>query len=97
MALGILWTERAITHLEAELEYYAKIHSKLAAELAQLVHDAVEKIAYTPGIGRPGKRLGTREFVLPQYPHIIAYRERNSVLEILAFIHQKRKNIQSYY
>ena len=97
MALGTLWTERAIAHLEAELEYYAKIHTKLAAELTQLVNDAVEKIIHSPGIGRPGKRLGTREFVLSQYPHILAYRERNNVLEILAFIHQKRKNIQSYY
>jgi toxin ParE1/3/4 len=97
MALGILWTERAITHLEAELEYYGKIHAKLARELAQLVNEAVEKIADFPGAGRSGKYLGTREFVLSQYPHIIAYRERSAVLEILAFIHQKRKNIQSYY
>lgn len=97
MALGILWTERAVTHLEVELEYYNKIHRKLARELTQLVHEAVEKIADFPGVGRPGKHLGTREFILSQYPHIIAYRERDSVLEILAFIHQKRKNIQSYY
>lgn len=97
MALGVLWTERALLHLEIELEYYGKIHEKLARELIQLVDETVVKIAMAPGIGRPGKHLGTREFVLLQYPHVIAYRERNNVLEILAFIHQKRKNIQSYY
>lgn len=97
MAVKVVWTRRALAHLRTELEYYGKIHAKLARELIQLVEEAIEKIALTPGVGRPGKSLGSREFVLSQYPHIIAYRERNNILEILAFIHQKRKNIQSYY
>lgn len=97
MAVKVVWTRRALTHLQTELEYYGKIHAKLARELIQSVEEAIEKMVLAPGIGRPGKSLGSREFVLSQYPHIIAYRERNKILEILAFIHQKRKNIQSYY
>lgn len=97
MAVEVIWTQRALAHLETELEYYGKIHAKLARELTQLVNEAVEKIVFSPGIGRPGKFLGSREFILSQYPHIIAYRERNNIVEILAFIHQKRKNIKNYY
>lgn len=92
-----LWTQRAIQHLEAELDYYASINQKLANELSILVTNTVNIITSQPSIGRAGKYIGTREFILSQYPYIIAYRVRNNVLEILAFIHQKRQNIKSHY
>lgn len=92
-----LWTLRAIQHLEAELDYYANINPKLANELTLLVTDTMDVIMSQPGIGRAGKYIGTREFVLTQYPYILVYRVRNDVLEILAFIHQKRKNIHNHY
>ncbi len=97
MAIAILWTQRAIAHLEAELDYYENIHRKLSKELSHVIKESIEKLKHAPGIGRPGKHMGTREFILSKYPYVIAYRVRDNILEILAFIHQKRKNIQSFY
>lgn len=97
MVVAVLWTKRAISALELELEYYAKISPALAKELSKIISTNIDKISTTPGIGRPGKKINTRELVLSKYPYILAYRVRNNVLEILSIIHQNRKNIKSFY
>ena len=97
MAIVALWTSRALLHLEAELDYYGKIAPVLAKELSMEVAVSIRKITDAPGIGRHGKKLGVREFILVQFPYVIAYRVRTSAIEVIGFIHQKRKNIKYYY
>lgn len=72
MVINVIWTTRALSHLEAELDYYGKINAKLALELNTIISNAVKNISLVPGIGRSGKRIGTREFVIDKYPYIIA-------------------------
>ena len=95
--MNILWAQRALSHLEAELDYYAKINPLLAKELTNIITKNISSIAAMPGSGREGKKMGTRELVINKYPYILAYRVRSDVLEILAIIHQNRKNIGSFY
>lgn len=97
MAVIIIWTERVIRHLEAELDYYGRINPALAKELSIIIKDSIANISKMPGIGRPGKKIGTRELILNKYPYVLAYRVRNEALEILAIIHQSRKNIKNLY
>lgn len=97
MVVAVLWTERVISNLESELDYYGRINPTLAKELSIIIKESVLNIANMPGIGRPGKKLGTRELVLNKYPYILAYRVRNETLEILSIVHQNRKNIRSFY
>lgn len=97
MVVTILWTERAINNLELELDYYGRINPTLAKELSIIIKESVVSIANMPGIGRPGKKLGSRELIINKYPYILAYRVRNETLEILSMIHQHRKNIRSFY
>ena len=97
VVVKVFWTKSALLNLEAELDYYGQINQDLAKELSIIVRDGIEKIQFMPGLGRAGKKIGHREYVLQKYPYIIAYRMRNSVLEILAIVHQQRKNIRSFY
>ena len=97
MVISTLWTKCALSNLEAELDYYGKISPVLAKELTLTITKSVKNIVNMPGIGRPGKKIGTRELVIEQFPYIIAFRVREETLEILALIHQKRKNIRSFY
>ena len=97
MALNILWTKRALANLESELDYYGQINPILAKELTLIIQKSINSISHTPAIGRAGKKIGTRELIVDKYPYILAYRVRNEVLEVLAIIHQKRKNIRSHY
>ncbi|HLX54031.1 MAG TPA: type II toxin-antitoxin system RelE/ParE family toxin [Aquella sp.] len=97
MAIDTIWTERALSNLETELDYYGEINKALAKELSTVVTESIKNISTMPGIGRPGKKISTREFVINKFPYIIAYRIRSEILEILAIIHQNRKNIRSFY
>lgn len=97
MVINIFWTKRALSHLEAELDYYGKINPMLAKELTNIIVKSIKNVADMPGIGRSGKKIGTRELVINKYPYILAYRVRSEVLEVLAIIHQNRKNIRSFY
>jgi toxin ParE1/3/4 len=97
MAMNVLWTQRAIQHLEAEIDYYGRINPALAKELSLMIKQSIENLSNLPNMGRPGKKIGTRELIVTKYPYIMAYRVRNNVLEVLAIIHQNRKNIKSFY
>lgn len=54
------WTERAVSHLETELDYYGRINPALAKELSLIIKDAIANVSSMPGIGRPGKKISTR-------------------------------------
>ncbi len=95
--MNVLWTQRAIQHLEAEIDYYGRINPALAKELSLMIKQSIENLSNLPNMGRPGKKIGTRELIVTKYPYIMAYRVRNNVLEVLAIIHQNRKNIKSFY
>lgn len=97
MALNILWTKRALANLESELDYYGQINPILAKELTLIIQKSINSISHMPAIGCAGKKIGMRELIVDKYPYILAYRVRNNVLEVLAIIHQKRKNIRSHY
>lgn len=48
MVMTIFWTKRAFIHLETELDYYGRINSNLAKELALSIKDAMANIANMP-------------------------------------------------
>ena len=97
MAMNVLWTQRAIQHLEAELDYYGRINPALAKELSLTIKESIDNLSNLPSMGRSGKKIGTRELIFTKYPYIMAYRVRNNIIEVLAIIHQSRKNIKSFY
>jgi toxin ParE1/3/4 len=97
MVVDVTWTKRSLIHLEAELAYYGQINSQLAKELSIIIKNSISKIQNMPGIGQAGKKIGSRELILQTFPYIIVYRVRDNILEILSIVHQKRKNVKSFY
>jgi len=57
----------------------------------ELLDQAETVLSRSPAIGRPGRVLGTREFVIAGLPYIIAYRVRDKDLEILRVLHTSRR------
>jgi plasmid stabilization system protein ParE len=51
---------------------------------------AVGKLATFPQLGRPGRRSGTRELVIPRTPFIAAYRINENTVEILRIVRGAR-------
>lgn len=63
-----------------------------AARIVNEIHRKTERLLSTnPFIGRVGEIEGTRELVIPGTPYIVAYRVRDSGVEILFVQHGARQ------
>jgi toxin ParE1/3/4 len=86
--MQIAWTEQALADL-AEIERYIEQDKPEAAErVAAHLWTSVEHLAEFPQLGRPGRRPGTRNLIIP--PYVISYRVRSQRLEILSVWHGRR-------
>ena len=91
MAVKIIWSPEALDHLTAIRDYIAEDSPKASARTAQSILDCVALPAAQPGVGRPGRLLGTRELVVAGTNYIIPYRLRRGRLELLAVFHGRQK------
>jgi toxin ParE1/3/4 len=89
--MKVIWSRRAIRNLAVIRAYIAKDSERNAALVATRILKAVELLQSHPGIGRPGRVLGTRELVVPDTPYIIPYRVRGERLELIAVFHGRRQ------
>lgn len=86
--MEINWSRRAIQDL-AEIEgYIARERPQTARQVAEHILASVEDLANFPELGKPGRRPGVRNLVVP--PYVIAYRLRTGGLEILSDWHGRR-------
>ena len=85
--MKIRWTKRAIRSLTSIHEYISKDSPAAAARVAAAVLDATVQIERFPQSGRPGRRKGIRELVVPGLPYIIPYRIVDGVILMLSIIH----------
>lgn len=52
---------------------------------------SIELLTQMPFMGRPGRRKGTRELILPDLPYIIPYRITDEELQILSIVHMAQR------
>jgi toxin ParE1/3/4 len=89
--MRIEWTEPAIRDLAAARAYIAQDNPPAADRQIQRVLAAVAGLLRFPEIGRPGRRAGTREMVVNRTPYIVAYRVRDSAVEVLRILHGRQR------
>jgi len=89
--MKIVWSHRAIGHLVSLRAFIAKDSEQNAALVAQRILNAIELLQTQPGMGRPGRVVGTRELVVPNTPYVIPYRVRRDRLELVAVFHGRQK------
>ena len=89
--MTIVWSARAVGHLERLRAHIARDRPGAAAQVAATSLGTVELLGDHPGLGRPGRLPGTRELVVPGTPYLIAYRVRGDRLEILACLHGRQR------
>jgi len=90
--MRLRFTKRALADLE-------RIASASVAEFGETVaHRTMRRLdesaqgllAYAER-GRPGRRRGTRELVVPSTPFLIAYRVTSDSIDVLAVLHGARR------
>lgn len=80
--MAVKWTKTALANLVAIVEYVEKDNAERAKSYALEIQTKTSSLAEFPGMGRPGRVIGTRELVVhPDY--IIPYRMRGDAVEIL--------------
>jgi addiction module RelE/StbE family toxin len=89
--MKIVWSPRAIRHLEHLRAYVERDSKQNAALVAGRILKAVDLLQDHPQMGRPGRVLGTRELDIPDTTYIIPYRVRGDRLELIAVFHRRQK------
>jgi len=91
--MQVSWTEKAVAaDLQALRSYIERDKPQAAKKLVLKIIAMVENdLTLQPGMGRPGKRAGTRELIIPGTPYLVPYRIRDNRLEVLRVLHGAMK------
>lgn len=85
------WLAEAGQDLSEIRQYIAHNNPRAARDIAERILATIDYLCDHPEIGRAGKLHGTRELVIPSLPHIVPYRVRAEVIEILGILHTSRQ------
>jgi toxin ParE1/3/4 len=85
--MRIRWTPTAAADLQGIYDYLGEHEPYLARPTVVEIRKSVRSLKKFPLRGRMGREEGTRELPHRQLPYIIAYRVKNSVVEILHIWH----------
>ncbi len=89
--MHIKWLSLALVDLDSIEAYIAQESLDAAVRVVLQVIESVELLQNQPNLGRIGRVDGTRELILTDTPYTVAYRVKNSSLEILRILHQSRQ------
>ena len=89
--MRLRWTAEAAADLEHIADYLFENAPGRAAELVREIYNAPSALLTFPYRGRPGKKEGTREFVLPRLPYIVVYQITGEVIHIARILHGAQK------
>lgn len=71
--------------------YIARRDPARASHVLAAIATAVNRLVDFPALGRPGRKPGTRELVIPRLPYIAVYRVRGERVQILRVLHTARE------
>ena len=84
----VRWTQPAVQDLTLLCDYIQDHDGDLAARrIALRIYDGVNSLEAFPYMGRPGRKSGTRELVIPGLPWLAIYRPHHDVIEIIRILH----------
>ncbi|WP_446745163.1 type II toxin-antitoxin system RelE/ParE family toxin [Silvibacterium acidisoli] len=86
--MQVHWTSPAFRDFAKICDYtdahFGLFRGRQTAEQISIALDSLEKM---PLLGRPGRKQGTRELVLPDLPFLAIYRVRNDRVDLLRILH----------
>jgi len=85
--MRVRWTPSAAADLEAITNYLFENTPQHAARLSRALYQAVGGLKTFPNRGRPGKKPGTRELVVPSLPYIVVYEVSRDCVHVVRILH----------
>jgi toxin ParE1/3/4 len=89
--MRIVWSPESRDDLLDIWTYIADDSVRSADQVQDRIIDAVAALAEYPERGRPGRRAGTRELVVPHTSHLVIYRLVDEYIEIVRLWHMSRR------
>ncbi|ATC24003.1 type II toxin-antitoxin system RelE/ParE family toxin [Caulobacter vibrioides] len=89
--MRVTWTDSASRDLRFAYAWIAQDRPAAALKQVRRIWEFAAKLSDFPNLGRPGRRPGTRELVVPGGPFIVAYRVSDDLVEILRVLHASRR------
>lgn len=89
--MRLKWTLLALRDLAALRNYIRRDNPAAAEHVGKRILEAVELLREQPGIGRPGRVIGTKELLVTGTSYVIPYRVRFDVVELLRVYHAAQK------
>ena len=89
--MRIKWLSLALLDLDSIEAYIVQESLDAAVRVVLQVIESVELLRNQPNLGRIGRVDDTRELILTDIPYVVAYRVKNSSIEILRILHQSRQ------
>ena len=83
----IVWTEEARADLGAQIEWLREHDPSMAERVGESILESVTHVGTYPGIGRPGRRAGTREWVTATRRYVVVYTLVGADVIILRVLH----------
>jgi toxin ParE1/3/4 len=91
--MRIVWSRRAVEHLNAIRGYIERDDPGAAERVARHVAECVGQLVAQPLLGRLGRVRGTRELVITGTPYIVPYRFKGDRLEMIAVFHGRQNGL----
>ena len=85
--MKLTWSEIAINDLLSNIRRYAEQDAITAFRIFDEVKERAGVLGDQPDIGRGGRVVGTKEFVLKHTPFILVYQVQDEQVEILNVLH----------
>jgi toxin ParE1/3/4 len=85
------YSRRYFRRLEDISERIAADNPAAGARMVARIRAAVERLAASPAIGRPGRVADTRELIISGTPYIVPYRVRDDAVQIITVLHSAQQ------
>lgn len=90
--MQVRWTEQAIADIQCLRSYIERDKPQAAKKIVLRIISIVESdLVLQPGMGRPGRKPGTKELIITGTPYFIPYRIKDNYLEIIRVLHGAMK------
>ena len=89
--LKLLFSDDVIIGLVEIANFYEQKQSGLGGRFMKYFEKHVLPLEEQANLGRIGKVFGTRELVLQDFPYIVVYRVRKTLVQLLLVYHQSRR------
>jgi addiction module RelE/StbE family toxin len=89
--MRLRWTASAARDLERITDYLFDQTAQHAPRLVRSLYKSVAALKTFPNRGRPGKKAGTRELVIPSLPYIVVYQVTSDCLYIARILHAAQR------